>query len=239
MRLLQSVRLDLKLQARNQLYWISVLVSIVAAAALAWLSPIDHLGRTIPMAVLLFAGGSTILYVVAMILLEKSDGVLDALSVSPLRPWEYLSSKMITLTGIATLEAVLLTGTALGWHARSNSVALPNWWFLVGTICLGVLHVLVGIIVVVRYARISEALMPMSLLATVGQLPAFRIIGALDSDFFLMIPTAAPTMLVRASFEQLTAFEWSYALSYTVIALVGLWFWSMGAYRTFIIERAG
>ncbi len=239
MRLLQCVRLDMKLQARNQLYRISVLVSIVAAAALAWLSPADYLPRSIPMAVLLFAGGSTLLYVVAMVLLEKSDGVLDALSVSPLRPREYLSSKVITLTGIAVLEAVLLTAIALGWHARTQSVALPTLWFLIGTICLGALHVLVGIIVVVRYERISGALMPMSLLAMVGQLPAFRTIGALDSDFFLAIPTAAPTMLVRASFEPLTVAEWSYALSYTVVALAGLGFWSMRAYRTFIIERAG
>lgn len=239
MRVLSAMRLDMRVQARNQLYGISIGVGVLCAAALAWLSGPENLAGTVPMALLMFAGGSTLLYVVAMILLEKSDGTLAALSVSPLRPWEYLASKVVTLTGLAALEGVLIGGGAMVWLSRSHEVAWPSAISLVGLIALGVMHVLVGIVLVVRYRQISEVLVPMSVVALLAQIPALGVVGALDQPWVLAIPSAAPTMLIRAGFEPLQAWEWVYSVGLTVATVAGLGWWSLRAFDSHVTRKVG
>ncbi len=212
MRFLGALRLDARLQARNQLYPISIAVAAVVAGPLAWLSTPEALARTVPMALLAFVGGSTLLYVVAMVVLERDDNTLGALRVSPLRPWEYLASKVVTLTALATLEGALIAGVTLAVLAREADVRLPSPLLLVGLVLLGVMHVLVGLVLVARYARLMEVLLPMSAIAVVMQLPALYFVGALDVPALLLIPTGGPTMLVRGAFVPLTAWQWVYAV---------------------------
>ncbi len=238
-RLWAAIGTDLRLQARNQLLAISVGVSVIVGGALAWLASADNLHGTVPLALLMFVGGSTLLYVVAMIILERDDGTLAAVCVSPLRPWEYLSSKVLTLTGLATIEGVLITAGALALLGRAGPVPIPNALLLLGLISLGVMHVLVGVILVVRYDGLMAALVPMAAIATVMQVPAFYFVDGLDYAPLLLIPTAAPTMLIRGAFVPLLAWEWAYALGVTAITLAVLVRWSLRAFEVHVIGKAG
>ncbi len=237
MRLATALRTDVRLQAKNQLYAISIGVAVVVSGAVAWLSSADTLARSVPMALLMFVGGSTLLYVVAMIILERADGTLMAVIVSPLRAWEYLTAKTITLTALATLEAALIVAGTHLILARSGDVPAPNALLAVGVVALGVMHVLVGIVIVVRYDRIVEALMPMSAVATILQIPAFWFVGAIDHPAVLAIPSGAPTMLIRAAYVPLTSLEWIYASGVTALSLAGLAAWSLAAFREHVVKR--
>ncbi|MCB0006779.1 MAG: hypothetical protein KDE04_10005 [Anaerolineales bacterium] len=83
-RLLAAMKLDFLLQVRTQLYTIGLVVAVVIAGALAWLADPEQLTTYVPTLMLLVIGGSTLLYVAAMILFEKEQGTLNALIVSPL-----------------------------------------------------------------------------------------------------------------------------------------------------------
>ncbi|MEQ9072928.1 MAG: hypothetical protein RLP09_03675 [Sandaracinaceae bacterium] len=239
MRLLAAMKTDAVLQQRNQLYAISVGVSLVVAGALAWLSPNVLVARTVPMALLLFVGGSTLLYVVAMILLERDDGTLAAVIVSPLRPGEYLASKALTLGALATVEGVLIAAGALLVLSREGPVTWPDpLLFLAGLAALSVMHVLVGVIVVVRHRRIMEALIPMGAIAMVLQLPAFYFVGALDHPAWLLVPSAAPTMLIRGAFTPLTPWELTYGVGVTTLCCVGLAVWARRAFHRHVVLEA-
>lgn len=239
MRLAAAVKLDTRVQARNQLWGISIGVAVLAAGALAWLSPPERIGGTVPMTLLMFAGGSTLLYVTAMILLERGDGTLAAISVSPLRPWEYLASKVATLTALATAEALIITYGAIAIVSRQGPVVWPGPWLLVGVLALGAMHVLIGVVIVVRYDKINEVLLPMSMVASVLQIPALWMIGALEHPLWLAIPSAAPTMLIRAAFVPLSTGEWIYALGYTTVATAGLAVWARRAFSRHVTRRGG
>jgi len=237
MRLLSAMKTDALLQARNQLYGISVGVSVVIGGALAWLSSPAQVAGTFPMALLMFVGGSTLLYVVAMIILEKDDGTLSAVIVSPMRSWEYLVSKTVTLTALATLEGALITAGALLVMRRVDVVAWPSPLLLLAMTALGAMHVLIGVVLVVRYDRIMEVLLPMGAIATFLQLPALYFVGALPHPALLAIPTAAPTMLLRGAFTELSAGEWLYALVYTGICLVALALWAGRAFEAQVVRK--
>ncbi len=239
MRLAAALKLDARVQARNQLWAISIGVAALAAGGLAWLSPPERLEGTVPMAVLMFAGGSTLLYVTAMILLERADGILAAISVSPLRPWEYLTSKVATLTALATAEALILAYGAVAIVARTGEVVWPGPALLAGVVALAVMHVLVGVVLVVRYDKINDVLLPMSGIALVLQIPALWMVGALDGAGWLAIPSAAPTMLVRAAFVPLTTGEWIYATTYTAATIGVLAVWASRAFARHVRRRGG
>ncbi|MBV1860216.1 MAG: hypothetical protein KUG77_17515 [Nannocystaceae bacterium] len=236
-RVFAALRTDVALQARNGLYVISLVFAAIMAGALVWLSSPGSLHRTVPMGILFVVGGSTLMYVVAMVLLEREDGTLEAISVSPLRPREYLGAKVASLSGLAVFEGLVLAGAAMGWLdlASLSGAAVPL--LLAGLLGLGVLHTLVGLIIVVRYSRIMEALMPMGLVAVVFQVPALYFVGALPSRLALVVPSAAPAMLIRAAFVPLEAWEWAYAVLGTALGIAGTALWAHRAFVHHIIRK--
>ena len=236
-RLLAAVRADMLIQGRNQLYAISVFVSVLMAAALAMFASEANLSRVVPMAILFIAGGSTLLYITGMLSLERDDGVLAALTVSPLRPWEYILSKTLTLSLLTCIEGAIIVAGAWGWLWRADaSIAAPGWEILPGVLCLGAVHVLAGFVLVVRYRRFMDALIPMSLVAVAFQIPAFYFLGALKSPLWLCVPTGAPAMWIKAGFVNLTLWEWCYATGGTLLTMGIFWFWALRAYERHVVQ---
>ncbi|MEM9454394.1 MAG: hypothetical protein AAGF11_09460 [Myxococcota bacterium] len=238
-RTLAAMRTDVALQARNQLYAISVGMAVVLAGVLSWLSSPAQLHRTVPMALLLIVGGSTLLYVIAMVILEKDDGTLQAVVVSPLRPREYLDAKIVTLSALATLEGVIMTAGTVVWVGRDSGIHWPSPWLLVGVFALGVIHTYIGVILVVRHRRIMEALLPAGGLATLLQVPSLYFVGAFSHPALLAIPSAAPSMLIRGAFVPLEAWEWIYALTYSAVLVVMLRRWARVAYEHHVVRKGG
>lgn len=239
-RLLSAMKMDVTVQVRTNLYTIGIVAGVIIAAALAQLARPEQLVAVIPTLMLLVVGGSTLLYVAGMILFEKDEGTLNAVIVSPMRTSEYLGSKIVTLTALATLEAIIMTGGAMLLMQWSSTVTLPNIPLLfVGIIAIGVIYTLIGIVLIVRYDKITDFLIPMSGVAVVLQLPFLYFLGWVAHPILLVIPTSAPTMLMRGAYRQLTAWEWLYAIGYTGALIIGLAIWAYRAFQTHIIMKVG
>ncbi|MEO1286422.1 MAG: hypothetical protein AAFV93_01535 [Chloroflexota bacterium] len=240
-RLLNAMRTDFMVQVRNQLYAIGIGVGVLVAVVLSQLLNVNQIPIAIPVLVLLVAGGSTLLYVAGMILFEKDEGTLNAVIVTPLRTSEYLWSKIITLTTLATLESVVMVGGSLALiYAFGNPIVMPNIpILLLGAIVMGVMYTLIGIIMIVRYDKITDFLVPAVMVATLLQLPFVHFLGFVVHPAFLILPTSAPTMLTQASFISLNSWEWAYTLIYNTVLLIGLSAWAYRAFQTHIVEKVG
>jgi fluoroquinolone transport system permease protein len=239
-RLLAAMKTDMTVQVRNKLYTIGISVGVLIAGMLAWLAEPDQLGFVAPATLLLVVGGSTLLYVAAMILFEKTEGTLDAVVVSPLRTSEYLGSKVATLTLLASVESAVMIGGGMLLMRLGGEVPLPNLPILAaGTALLCIVYTLVGIVSVVRYDSITEFLVPMAAIASVLQLGFLYFLGVVEHWSLLVVPTSAPAMIIYGASAELTVGQWVYAIGYTVVSIGVLAFWARRAFHRHITLKRG
>lgn len=239
-RFIATVKTDFRIQLRNNLYTIGFFVSALLAAAMAWIARPDQLAIVAAAALILIAGGSTLLYVGALTIFEKDEGTLRAIVVSPVRKTEYLWSKVVTLTAIATFETVVIVGGTMLIMSAKSHVDVPNIALLLGATWLtGTLFTLTGIILVVRFKSITDFLVPVSLIATVLQVPFLYFMGVFPEPALLVIPTGGPAMLMFAAFRPLAPWEWIYALGYTALWLAITAIWAHAAFDKYITRRPG
>ncbi|WP_406657509.1 hypothetical protein V7O62_02845 [Methanolobus sp. ZRKC2] len=235
-RLVSTLKNDVTVQLRNKLYTIGIIAGILVAIAISQVVSPEHLSSVIPALMLMVAGGSTLLYVAGLIIFEKDEGTLNAIIVSPLRTSEYLTSKVISLTALETLESIVMIAGAMFIISFSGAVIFPDIpILLIGIIAIGVIYTLIGIILIVRFDRITDFLIPMSVVAVLLQLPFLYFLGWVVHPAFLAIPTSAPAMIMQGAYVQLTSLEWAYAIVYTSLQIVLFFIWASRAFNRYIV----
>ena len=112
----QALRWDVIVQARNGFYWATAFVVLVVGGLLlavpaearadgaAWVPALLAVNLLI----------TTFFFVAGLMLLERDEGTLAALAVSPFSPGRYLAVHVITLTTLATVETAALVWIAFG-----------------------------------------------------------------------------------------------------------------------------
>jgi fluoroquinolone transport system permease protein len=239
-RLLSTMKNDVTIQVRNNLYSIGIGAGLLVAVVLSQLVNPSQAFSIMPIVVLLVAGGSTLLYVAGLIIFEKDEGTLNAKIVSPLRISEYLWSKILTLTTLATLESLIMVVGAMLIMSRSGEVVWPNIaLLLIGIVAMAILYTLIGIVMIVRYDKITDFLVPVIVIAGILQIPFVHFWGVVVHPAFLIIPTSAPTLLMQGAFVQLATWEWVYAFGYSAAMILGLSIWAYRAFQTHIVMKVG
>lgn len=239
-RLLSAMKIDVTIQYRNKLYAIGIFVGIILAVALSWLANPRNMYAAVPTAMLLVVGGTTLFYVGGMILFEKEEGTLSAVSVSPLSSAEYLGSKIITLTILATVESIVMIAGATLIMSLTFEISSPDTVVLLtGIVGISIMYILVGIILIVRYDKITDFLIPMAAVAVILQLPFVYFLDVVVHPFFLVIPSSAPTLLMKGAYVDLALWEWWYASGYTFVTIAVLAIWAYRAFQKHILIETG
>lgn len=230
-RLAATIASDIRLQFRNGFYYAAAFVAFfwivglsqVPAGGLRWLMPVFILSNLL-INTFYFMGG--------LVLLEKGEGTLLAQVVTPLRTWEYLASKIITLTLLSLVENLLIVGLAYG----PNFDPLP---LLAGISLAAAIFVLTGFVAVARYDSINEYLFP-SFLYTLAFIPPFLdYFGLWTGWLFYLHPLQAPLRLTAAAFQPVAAWQWLYGLLYAGL-WIGLFFlWGERAFARFVVAAEG
>ena len=230
-RFASTMQTDVTVQVRNRLYIIGPAIAVLMALLLGQVASQSDFYRAIPTLLLIVTGGTTLLYVAGLILFEKDEGTLNGLIVSPLRTWEYLTSKVVTLTVLALLESLILVGIV----TRLQGFNIPL--LVLGILFIGIIYTLIGIVMIVRFRSITDFLVPVIVISLILQMPFLYFLGLLENQLFLLIPTSAPTLLMQGAWQTLTLWEWVYALGYTLVTTVVLCVWAYRAFYRYIILK--
>ena len=226
-----TLRWDTRLQGRYGIVAAAVVVTL-AWVAMLWAAPREL--RSVALPLVLF--GDTAIFgfylFTGLLFLERGDGVLDALVVTPLGWQRYLLGKILPLTGLTLLIGVVLT---LGLYGAEG----VHWlWLLLGLGLTAPLMMLLGFVMATRFRSISEYIMPSALLLTVAQLPAFDYLGFWQPRAMDLLPTQANLSLLGGALRGLTAGEAAYGVGYSLLALAVAW-WAAGrAFQRFVAGGA-
>lgn len=223
MRFSRSLVNDIRLQVRYGLYGVTGLVILVWGALLGMSARMVALSA--PLLLPPFVLGNLVIttfyFMAALVMFEKGEGVLATLVVTPLRASEYLLSKIITLTLLATVEtlviAVLIFRGGFGWGG-----------VLLGAISGGVILGAAGFLTAVRYDKFDQFLMPSVVVVTLLYLPLLSHFGAVDSRLMLLHPLEPAMLLMRGG----GAIAAAGAVFWCIVA-VGL---ACRAFRRFVVR---
>ncbi|MGD8362229.1 MAG: hypothetical protein PVJ04_12455 [Gemmatimonadota bacterium] len=214
-----TLRLDVRIQARSRLYAIGIAVALVLGLVARYFFDDDHAGRVLASLYLLGVGGTTYIFGASLLLLEKSQGTLQALRATPLTSNAYLGSKAVTLTMFALVESVIIY--VIGFPGADVSF----WTLVLGVGSLGVAYTLVGMGQVAAHDSVTSFLMPGALIVGgILQLPFLYVLGVGPDGLWYAIPTQGPLLVMLGAFEPMEPWKWMYALGMSA-AFVGVSAW--------------
>lgn len=235
-RLTATIRVDVRQQARQYFYVVSVLVVLSCVAVSRLLLGPELTRLFLPVFFLGAVSSTTWMFVGSLVLLERADNILNGLWVTPLRLEEYLLSKTFTLTALAVAESAALTILGLGLHL--------HWPLLIlGLIAMSVVYTLAGLAIVARHTEVTDFLIPASVavlgVVQLNFLDYFDVVPAPWRYVFYLWPTQGPLILLEAAFYPVAWGDLVYAVAASGIFIAVLWFWACRAFRRHLIEGGG
>ena len=230
-RLLSTIGCDLRLQVRNGFYHAAAFVAVFWILALGRISS-EHLTLWMPVLILSNLIINTFYFMAGLVLLEKSEGTLMAQRVTPLRVWEYLLSKVVTLTFVTVCESFLIV--LFGYGITFGGMAL-----LLGVVSSAVLLVLVGFLFVIRYDSINEFLFPSFVFSLIFVPPFLSYFGLIGSWLVYLHPIQGSLLLTQAAFGRIENWQFVYSLLYSVLWSGIVLFLSRHVFERFVIATEG
>ncbi|MAT43606.1 MAG: ABC transporter [Anaerolineaceae bacterium] len=213
-RLWYTVLTDIQLQWRNGFYavmgitlffWV-LLRTQAGNWDLNWLMGVFVIGNILITSFYFIAG---------LVLLERDEGTLTAQAVTPLRPWEYLFSKGISLFILAFVENLVIVVLYAGFDF--------NWLVLIlGLLLSFLLYLFCGLIMITRYASINGFLMPSVLAIGIITIPVIAYVVHWNHWLLYLHPMQAILMVLNGAFIGQNPSMWIYGFSYSILTVIGL-----------------
>ena len=193
-RAVALVRWEVRLQRRYMFYAITAIVALIWVVVLGLLpaaARADPAGL-VPFFVLTNLQLTAFFFAAALVLLERNQGVLAALLVSPLGADGYLSVRVVSLTALGLVENVAIIRLVFG----------PNlhWgWLVLGTAAVCVLYVLAAVSAVAPHAGITTFLIPSVGWVTIFSVPLLGYYEIVPWWTFAWHPLMPPLRFLEAA----------------------------------------
>jgi fluoroquinolone transport system permease protein len=222
-RLAATIAQDFRLQYRNGFYLATVLVLIVSVALVRAL-PQELAALVLPSVIIGNVLINTFYFASALLLLERIEGTIVAQAVTPLRPRDYLTAKVATLTVLCLFECLILGAATFGVQPGLIRMAI-------GIVLAAVLFCLVGIALVTRYDSINEFLLPSILYSFALTVPLAAVFGIGSPNWFWPHPLQGILLLMRIE-QPLTAASLVVTVMYPLVCIAPAYVWSRRALET-------
>ena len=179
-----------------------------------------------------------IMFVGVLVLFEKSENVLQALVITPMKTDDYLLSKITSLTILSIISASIFIALLNIFSGIDFNIQ----FLVLGIILTSVMLILLGFILVSRVNNINEYLVAM-IIAFLGLLfaPLLHLSGLYENVIFYLWPTQASFTLFTGVFNatSLELWEIAYGIGYQVIWIGLLYFLARKAFYKHIVLKGG
>jgi fluoroquinolone transport system permease protein len=195
-RLLGLLLWEARLQRRYLFYAVTVVVTIVWIGLFQLLPPAARANPAalVPAFVLTNLQITAFYFAAALVLLERTQGVLPALLVAPVAPHDYLLVKMLSLTLLGAAENAVIVAFVFG-------VSFQWGWFALGTAALSAVYVFAAIAAVAPHAGINTFLVPSIGWITIFTAPLIGYYDIVPWWVFAWHPLMPGVRLLEAAFR--------------------------------------
>jgi fluoroquinolone transport system permease protein len=179
-----------------------------------------------------------IMFVGALVLFEKSENVLQALVITPMKTDDYLLSKITSLTILSIISAAIFI-TLMNIF---NNVGFNIIYLALGIILTSILLILVGFIFVSRLKSINEYLLAMVILFLgLTFPPMLHLSGLYENIIFYLWPTQAAFTIFTAVFNSASLEVWEivYGVGYQIFWIGLLYYFARRAFYKHIVSKGG
>jgi fluoroquinolone transport system permease protein len=190
--------------------------------------------------VLLFFDPAVIglMFVGALVLFEKSENVLQALVITPMKTDDYLLSKILSLTLLSTISATLFMILMIIF----NDVSFNLFYLVAGILLTSVMLILLGFIIVSRVSNINGYLLGM-MIGFIGLTfpPLLQLFGLVENPIFYLWPTQASFLLFDGVFQAAALNTWEifYGIGYQLVWIVLFYMFAKRAFYKHIVVKGG
>jgi len=174
-----------------------------------------------------------IMFIGALVLFEKTENTLQALTVTPMETSTYFFSKIISLSLLSIISAFLFLFLAHGFF-------FDYFYMVNGILLTSIFLILVGFILVARCNSINEFLLMMMLAFLLLFIPPLLdITGIYHNIIFYLWPSQASFLLFEGVFGSISVYDTIYAFVYLCIWIVGCYYLAKKSFYKHIILRGG
>ena len=199
MRLLNAIKSDIRFQYKQGFYLIYLIITAMYLVILS-LVPENVLNIALPLIVFSDPSVLGLFFIGGIIMLEKGQGIIQVLVVSPLKTSEYIISKVISLSIISALAGILLT------IFGSNSY--PDWILLTISIFLtSSIFTLCGIMINAGCNNVNQYIIKTIPYMLLLVLPCFSLLGFKYSYLFYIFPSVSALKLMLGAFMGIATVE--------------------------------
>jgi fluoroquinolone transport system permease protein len=179
-----------------------------------------------------------IMFVGALVLFEKSEDVLQALVITPMKTDDYILSKITSLTILSIISATIFVILLNVFGEIDFNIP----YLVLSIILTSVMLILLGFILVSRVNSINEYLLAM-LISFLGLLlpPMLHLTGLYENVIFYLWPTQASFTLFIGVFNAVSLELWEtvYGIIYQVIWIGLLYILAKKAFHKHIVLKGG
>lgn len=168
------------------------------------------------------------LFIAVLVYYEKSERVLEVITISPIPFGYYLWSKVLSLTFISVYTCAFITllvyGYDLNWFAFLLAIALTSIFF-----------VLIGFAIGTYFRTFNEFMFSALGITVFALLPMMNYMGITDTWLFWPIPLQSAIWLLDGAFNTISALDILLNSLYLILCIFGAQKWAVYAYKKNII----
>ncbi|NJO89122.1 MAG: ABC transporter permease, partial [Chloroflexia bacterium] len=146
----------------------------------------------------------------------------------PIKFENYIWSKAFSLT-------ILALPICFGIVFSAHGFSFNYFAFISAVLFSSLLFALLGFIGVARVQTFNQYIIIIPLFFAPAIIPLLDLFDLWFHPLLYLIPTQASLLLFRASFEPISFFEWTYAISYLTIWLAAARYFAVKAYKKHLL----
>lgn len=202
-RQLNALKADVLFQFKHGFYYIYIVLTIMYIVVLGLF---DQSVVKVALPIVIYTDPSVLgmFFIGGMVMLEKEQGILSLLYVTPLSVKEYMVSKLLSLGFISILAGIAISATC--FHGAANIMLL-----LIGIVLTSVFYTLIGFIISTGSKTVNEYLVKMVPWMLLLAVPCFAMIPSflppIISTILGIFPSAAGLNLIMGAYTAIPLWQ--------------------------------